>query len=284
MDDARGVLAARLGARPLGRVEGGGYTLMERWLVELSDGAIAFAKLAVDEPTAGFLRDEHYVYARVEAPYMPRLLGWDDDGAHPILLLEDLSELHWPPPWRHGDVELLRVALDDLHATSPPEGLEKLSPEDLHTWREVESDPAPFLALDLCSAEWLEVALPELIAASERCDVTGTAFLHLDVRSDNVCIRDSQAVLVDWNWASVGNPKVDLAFWLPSLYVEGGPAPTDVLPDAGELTAVVSGFFAPIAGLPPPPGAPTVRPLQLAQLKVALPWAVETLGLTPLDR
>jgi hypothetical protein len=56
------------------------------------------------------------------------------------------------------------------------------------------------------------------------------------------------------------------------------------LPDAGELTAVVSGFFAPVSGLPPPAGAPTVRALQLAQLKVALPWAVDVLGLPPLDR
>jgi hypothetical protein len=56
------------------------------------------------------------------------------------------------------------------------------------------------------------------------------------------------------------------------------------MPDAGELTAVVSGFFAPLAGRPPPAGAPKVRSVQLAQLEVALPWAVEVLGLAPLDR
>ena len=31
-------------------------------------------------------------------------------------------------------------------------------------------------------------------------------------------------MLVDWNWAGLGNPLVDLAFWLPSLFMEGGPA------------------------------------------------------------
>jgi hypothetical protein len=282
MDDARDLLATRLGARPLHRILGGGYTLMEHWLVEL-DGARAFAKVAVDEPTAGFLRDENRVYAAVEAPFLPRLLRWDDDGAHPILVLEDLTGAHWPPPWRPGDIELVREALDELHATPPPSGLALLVPSDLHTWREVERDPAPFLGLGLCSGGWLEQALPELIAATERCNIGGDAFVHLDVRSDNICIADGQAKLVDWNWASVGNPLVDIAFWLPSLFVEGGPSPTEVLPDAGELPAVVSGFFAPIAGLPPPAGAPTVRPLQLAQLKVALPWAVDVLGLPPLD-
>jgi Phosphotransferase enzyme family len=284
MDDARAVLASRLGARPLVQLAGRGYTLMERWLVELPDGTPAFAKLAVDEPTAGFLRDEHRVYAGLEGDYLPRLLGWDDDGELPVLVLEDLSGAHWPPPWRSGDVELVRRALDELHAAPPLEGVPPLTHDELHTWREVASDPAPFLSLGLCSAKWLDAALPELLTASERCNVGGEAFLHLDVRSDNICIADGRAVLVDWNWASVGNPLVDLAFWLPSLYMEGGPPPTEMLPDAGDLTAIVSGFFAPISGLPPPAGAPTVRPLQLAQLEVALPWAVEALGLPPLDR
>jgi hypothetical protein len=257
---------------------------MEHWLVELDDGARAFAKVAVDEPTAGFLRDEHCVYSAVEASFLPRFLAWDDDGERPMLLLEDLTGAHWPPPWRPGDIELVREALDELHATEPPPGLPPLTLDELHTWREVEADPEPFIGLGLCSPQWLEEALPELLAATDRCEVRGEALVHLDTRSDNICLTDSGAKIVDWNWASLGNPDVDLAFWLPSLFVEGGPVPTEVMPDAGDLPAVVSGFFAPIAGLPAPAGAPTVRPLQLAQLKVALPWAVEVLGLPPLDR
>jgi hypothetical protein len=95
MDDARSALASRLGVRPLHRILGGGYTLMEHWLVELEDGTPAFAKVAVDEPTAGFLRDEHRVYSQVEGSFLPAFLGWDDDGERPILLVEDLSEAHW---------------------------------------------------------------------------------------------------------------------------------------------------------------------------------------------
>jgi hypothetical protein len=283
MDDARDLLAERLGAQPVRRIFGGGYTLMEHWLVEL-DGRRAFAKVAVDEPTAGFLRDEHRIYSCVEGFFLPRLLGWDDDGTRPILLLEDLSGGHWPPPWRPGDVELVRAALAEIHAQPPPGDLDELGPGDLHTWREVADDPAPFLGLGLCSAEWLERALPDLIAATDRCDVGGRTFVHLDVRSDNICIAHGRAKLVDWNWASVGNPWVDVAFWLPSLHFEGGPPPEEVMPDAGDLTAVVSGFFAPLAGQPPPAGAPRVRSVQLAQLEVALPWAVAVLGLPPLDR
>jgi len=256
---------------------------MEHWLVELADGTRAFAKVAVDDPTAGFLRDEHRVYSQIEGGLAPTFLGWDDDGERPILLLEDLSECHWPPPWRDGDVEAVLSVLESVHAAAPPAGVPPLTLDELHTWREVEADPEPFLSLGLCSRAWLERNLPELLAASERCRVEGDALVHLDVRSDNLCLRDGRALLVDWNWASIGNPSFDIAFWLPSLFMEGGPMPAEILPDAGDMTAVVSGFFAPLPGLPPPSGAPTVRPLQLAQLKVALPWAVEVLGLPPLD-
>jgi hypothetical protein len=283
MEDAREALRARLGVRPLHRIVSGGYTLMEHWLVELEDGTRAFAKVAVDEPTAGYVRDEHRVYSQVEASFLPDFLGWDDDGERPILLLEDLTGAHWPPPWRDGDVAAVFETLDELHETLPPPGLPPLTLDELHTWREVEENPEPFLSLGLCSPAWLERTLPELLAATERCMITGDAFVHLDTRSDNICFVDGRAILVDWNWAGTGRPLVDAAFWMPSLFAEGGPAPTEALPDAGDLTAVVSGFFAPIAGLPPPAGAPTVRPLQLVQLKVALPWAVEVLALAPLD-
>jgi hypothetical protein len=48
---------------------------------------------------------------------------------------------------------------------------------------------------------------------------------------------------------------------------------------AGGLAAVLAGFFASRAGLPPPPTAPGVRAFQFAQARVAIPWALRELGL-----
>ena len=45
----------------------------------------------------------------------------------------------------------------------------------------------------------------------------------------------------------------DIAFWLPSLPAEGGPAPEEILPAAGPLAAGISGFFAERGGKPPIP-------------------------------
>jgi aminoglycoside phosphotransferase (APT) family kinase protein len=144
-------------------------------------------------------------------------------------------------------------------------------------WEDVAADPEPFLSLGLVSGEWLDRHGPALVSASREADVDGTSLLHADVRSDNLCIRDGRAVLVDWNHARVGNPALDLAFWLPSLRLEHGPPPGHFGVDG--LAVVVSGFFAALAGLPAPAGAPAVRAFQRAQLEVALPWTCAALGL-----
>jgi hypothetical protein len=148
-------------------------------------------------------------------------------------------------------------------------------------WLEVARDPLPFLALGICSADWLETSLPRLIDASSRAPLAGGSLIHLDVRSDNVCFIDGRAVVIDWNHATAGNPDLDIAFWLPSLHAEGGPHPEAVLPDAPELAAWVAGFFCARAGGEPLPDAPHVRPLQLLQSRTALPWAARALHLPP---
>lgn len=167
--------------------------------------------------------------------------------------------------------------------TPVPAGLPALETlPDLRGWSRVAADPPPFLGLGLCSSGWLERALPALLAAEAAAPLAGEALLHLDVRSDNVCFRPEPA-LVDWNWAARGDARVDLAFWAPSLRLEGGPPPEALLPDEPGLAAWVSGFFAARAGLPAGPPPPRVRALQRAQLSVALPWAARALGLAPPD-
>jgi len=281
-----GRIAAVLGRQPV-RVTpvAGGYTQARRVVAELADGSRAFVKVAVDELTAGWLRAEHRVYSSVRASFLPDLIGWDDDGERPALALEDLSGAHWPPPWPEGSVDAVLGGLEALHATPPLSGLPRLVDDARlvgHGWNVVQEDPEPFLSLGLVSEAWIERALPALLEAAADAPLDGDSFLHLDVRSDNVCLRGDRALLVDWNQACLGNPDVDVAAWAPSLRMEGGPDPWRLLPGAGELAAWISGFFAARAGLPPPPTAdPSVRALQRAQLEVALPWAARELELPP---
>lgn len=257
-----------------------GYSMNEHWRVVFVDGGRAFLKEGHIDPSPQWVRDEHRVYSSVRGSFMPELIGYED-GEHPLLVVEDLMPGgRWPPPWRPGDVECVREALAKV-AAAPVEGeLPRVVDYGWRGWADVAADPQPFLSLRLVSRAWLDRALPVLRQAADATPLDGESLLHCDVRSDNLCFRDGQAVLVDWNHARIGNPALDVAFWLPSLQLEGGPPPETF--DVDDCAAIVAGFFAALAGLPPPPGAPTVRAFQRAQLEVALPWACSVLDL-PLE-
>lgn len=276
-------LAGILGTnvKALRRVQSGGWTVAFHAVAELADGRTAFVKAATGEVTSAFIRDEQRFYRSVQAPFMPELLGLDENDP-PLLVLEDLSGAQWPPPWDDAAISAVRRTLEAVWETPPPEWLAPVTDEAewlLGGWAEIEREPEPFLSVGLSSRDWLETALPLLREAAESAPIAGNALLHVDVRSDNICIAGRGAVLVDWNNALVGNPELDLACWLPSLEAEGGPQPEELLPDAAGFAAALAGFFGSRAGLPPPPTAPRVREVQLSQLRTALPWAARALDL-----
>jgi hypothetical protein len=282
-------VAAALKARPVAweRVDRGVQTDAGRWIATTSDGRRAFVKIGWTLDTASWIRDEHLFYARMRAaPFLPRLVGWADDGERPVLALEDLSGAAWPPPWDPRGVEQVIACLEEVAATTPPPDLPaaRTSQWGLDGWPEVARDPTPFLSLGLSSAAWLDRTLPVLAEASSGARFDGGALLHFDVRSDNLCLRREHAVLVDWNFACVGNPLFDVAAWLPSLHAEGGPAPEEILPTTDEvarIAALLAGNFAARAPRPEIAEAPHVRLLQRAQLATALPWAARALELPP---
>lgn len=263
----------------------GGYSDAGRWIVSVADGRTFFVKAGTLANATSQLRNEHErVYSKIQAPFLPRVIGWEDDGATPLLILEDLSRAHWPPPWTGDRIE---AVVETLAAVRRAEihGLPELWRNSIcqDWWRRVALNDAHFLALGLASPSWLRTALPILSSASTAALFQGDDLLHLDVRSDNLCFLDDRVILIDWNAACLGNGAIDLATWLPSLQSEGGPPPETILQNVPEIVAWMTGFWAWHAGLPDIPNAPRVREVQRRQLRYALPWAVRALGLPPLD-
>ena len=249
------------------RVVRTGYSLNEHWTARFADGTQAFLKLARIDPSPQWLRDEAAILATVQGTSAPQFLAFED-GSEPLLVLEDLMPARWPPPWHDGDVDAVLAALAEVAQARAD--VPRLADEDLNGWRAIEADPEPFLSTELRDAVWLERMLPTLVALTEAAPLAGESLLHCDVRSDNLCFKDGHVVLVDWNHARIGNPRFDVAFWLPSLVLERGPRPQRFGVD--DLAPVVAGFFAARAGLPRPAGAPRVREFQRAQAAAALDW------------
>jgi hypothetical protein len=279
-----------LGATPVAwrAMPGHGAPSTRRFVVELPGDRSAFVKIAAFDYVAEWFRDEHLAYEALDGePFLPRSLGWDDDGASPVLALEDLSAARWPPPWDRASVDMVLAGLDALHQATPRSPLPTAGERQfgLDSWPEVAADPAPFLTTGICSPEWLSRHVPTLAAASAAARIDGGHVLHFDVRSDNLCFVDGRVLFVDWNHACIGNPLLDTASWLPSLQVEGGPAPEEVLgadtPGLPDIASLLAGYFCARAGLPPIRQAPHVRTLQRDQAGTSLPWAARLLGLPP---
>ena len=260
----------------------GGYTPATRLVCRTPRGTV-FVKAGATPLTSRFVNREIRVYGRIRGEFMPRLIAWEEHDSEPLLILEDLTTAAWPPPWSRDRIEQVLAAVGSMNAF-PASELEPFSEVFGGVklgWHAVAEDPPSFLSLGLVTRAWLDAALPALLGAEERCPTEGDCLTHWDLRSDNLCFASRGAVLVDWNLSCRANPQLDLGFWLPSLVAEGGPLPETILPNAPEVAAWVSGFFATRAGLPVIPDAPRVRWVQKQQLDSALPWAIRALGLPP---
>jgi Ser/Thr protein kinase RdoA (MazF antagonist) len=194
-----------------------------------------------------------------------------------------------PPhhPWSAAELDAVVDALTAMHdelTPSPAESLEALAVYEQRNfggWAMLVAMDEPPSGLN----PWASTHLDELVDLESgwpaACD--GPTLVHGDVRSDNVLLTRDGVVFVDWPHAAVGNAAFDVVAWAPSVVLEGGPSPEELLsrhepsqrsdPDAvSALLAAVSGFFVSHSLDPEPPGLPTLRPFQAAQGDVALAW------------
>ncbi len=194
-----------------------------------------------------------------------------------------------PPrhPWEEAELTVVAEALSSLHRELTPSPVPSLTPLAEYVrpmfggWAELAAVAATPAGLD----EWACDHLDELaeLESGWPAACEGPTLLHGDVRADNVLLADGDVVFVDWPHAAVGSPAFDVVAWAPSVVLEGGPPPEELLaryvppvsidPDAVTvLLAAVAGFFVERSLRPPPPGLPTIRAFQAAQGGVALDW------------
>ncbi|MDD9937542.1 MAG: phosphotransferase [Myxococcales bacterium] len=262
-----------------------GLSPAQRFVVTLDDGESVFVKAAVDAQTERWLRTDHLMLSTL-AGFVPEVVAWIDAGAHPVLVIEDLHDGHWPADhnpvqWKRGQWELLFETLERVAATPAPASLPSLADLYEPQWSQIAADPEPFMALEICSRGWLERSLEQLVAAEAALDLSGDALVHNDVRSDNVCFRGDRVILVDWSDTRRGSSRHDLANVLSLCQLEQGPEPHAIMPDGGSFAAWHGGILARRALAGDAPKWLTAVFKRGAIL--CLQWAGRCLDLTPWD-
>ena len=260
-----------------------GHTHAEKWRAELADGRAVFVKAATEPSASAQVEREAAVLDAVAGPYMPTVYGAATVDGWAVLVLEDLTSAHWPPPYADGGEALLE-SVKRVADTTPPPGLER-RPEGRPYgtyWQRIADDPEPVLANGLFSATWLEEAQPILHAAESAARLAGDDFLHDDVWHGNVCYAERGAVLIDWASAQVGDHRVDLAYALLSIRSTGATPPRVDFADEAAYAALLAGANAFQAAQPVDQSIKhesVLRAGWLHDLEFALEWACELLEL-----
>ena len=214
---------------------------------------------------------------------MPYVYGASTDEDWTVLVLEDLSRAHWPPPYDDRGEALVECVMQ-VAATTPPRGLRRqLEGRPLGTyWQRIADDPERVLAHGLFSAAWLEEAQPILHAAESSARLAGADFLHGDVWAGNVCYAERGAILIDWADAFVGDRRIDLAYALLSIRETGAMPPPVEFANEAAYAALLAGSCAFQAAQPVDESikhASVLRAGWLHDLEYALEWACELLQL-----
>jgi hypothetical protein len=220
-------------------------------------------------------------------PQLPTLLDVYDDGDWVALAFDAVEGTLPACPWDVRELQEAVRALQELHQLLTPSPAASAPPATIQLaallggWSELASQPTTPAGLDAWAGRHL-VELAQLESGWPEA-VVGDTLLHCDVRADNMLVTDRGVVFVDWPHACVGAAVFDVVAWAPSVALEGGPTPEELLamyhsarvadPETVTvLVAALSGFFVAHSLRPAPPGLPTLRPFQAAQGDVALSW------------
>ncbi|HEV2139966.1 MAG TPA: aminoglycoside phosphotransferase family protein [Candidatus Dormibacteraeota bacterium] len=292
-DAVRAAIEKQVGDRIVeAKTQPGGFSPGLAARVRTRDGRRCFVKAVsvhANPDTPDLHRREAEVVAAIpaEAP-VPRLLWTYDQDGWVALGFEDVEGRMPAQPWHKDELRLVVDGLARLHDILTPSPIASMSAADgfatlIKGWEELkETKPQ----LD----DWSSRNIDRLIdlEAKTPAAVAGETLLNFDVRADNILIAGDRVYFVDWPWARIGAPFVEWLALAPSVYMQGGPKPKDLLRmtplagvDDGAIDAVIAsltGYFLGHSRRPPPPGIPTVRAFQAAQGEIALAWLRERTG------
>ena len=221
-------------------------------------------------------REAAYSAQMPEHAPVPKLLGALDEDGWVVLVFEEIDGHNPGPDWDPEELRRTVDALGEMSALLTP------SPIDVPPvakrlagftgWRDLRRStrtarttwrgwiPGPWRLEPLAAIEEGMAAL-----------CAGDTLVNLDVRADNILIAADRVYFVDWPWAARGAAWLDMALFVPNVWMYGGPELAGIVSGHPVLTAAdpeaVRAFAVGLIGMityagrrPSPPGLPTLRP------------------------
>jgi hypothetical protein len=297
--DVRSSIESRAGSRVVATdSRAGGFSPGLASHLRTADGDDLFVK-AVSSSTNWqsvfiYRREVRVARALPSTTPAPRLRWWLEEGDWVALAFDFVNGATPCLPWGATDLERVLDAMVVLAESLSPspiaiETAGEFLGETLMRWRDLERHPDDLARIP---APW-QRRLNELIELEAEWpeSASGSSLVHLDIRADNVLLTPDDVWFVDWPWAALGAPWLDLVAMLPSVAMQCGPDPMDIWAShplsRGVDDEAVDSFLAAFTGmltrqslLPPTPGLPTLRAFQAGQGRAARRWLARRRGWT----
>lgn len=264
-----------------------------------ADGRRVFVKAVSASPNRDsprFHRREIRIASALpaDAPVPPLLWSMDEGGdGWVVLAFEDVEGQHPVLPWKLDELNRVLDAQAALAESLTPSPLGEDVADSVvnwlnrhgRGWNRLLEDPLP--GMD----EWTLRNIVKLAQLEGQAPsaAQGDTLLHFDTRADNVLLTPDKVYFVDWPHARLGQAWVDVVLMAPSVNMQGGPDPEELLqrhpagraanPDAvSAVIAAAAGFFTNQSLQPPSVGIPGLRNFQASQGVIARRWLQDRTG------
>ena len=196
------------------------------------------------------------------------------------------SALHVERRSHHGSAATTNWSTPD-HTTPPARSRSTAGVlgAEFTGWRTLATSPGRD-----CLDPWSRAHLGQLadLEATWADHAAGDTLLHADIRADNILLTGHGAMVVDWSWACRGAAFTDLILFAPSVAIQGGPQPAELIASSRSggaasphavtaLVCALAGCLTESSLRPPPPGLPTIRAFQAAHATIARHWLTQRL-------
>lgn len=222
-----------------------GFSAAKRGILEMSDGASIFVKLATDTNSHKWIQKEVEVYKVLQSnkyQYSPQLLSYSNDMS--AFAIEYLDGYIFNKKWTIEMLTEVMVARKKLAKLKPffknnlNYSISSVIDSRNH-WAILSNDLKLLTTLNdtLLHIDQNKIQiLPESVAkfADEVAvwSPSKDSLVHMDIRADNFGFnaKNRTGKLIDWNWLCVGDEKLDAASLFISIEMKSDLKPYELYP------------------------------------------------------